>query len=116
MKTHKIVTGNIYTVCGIHKEEVEFQERTTLSESFVTCDDCLTKLNQQQALKNRAPTNNAYQNLPVQPWYFIETNGLSFLEGCIIKRICRHKQKDGVKDLDKAIDEIEKLKKYRYNQ
>jgi len=115
MKTHKIVTGNIYTVCGIHRFDVE-EDKLALKPDFVTCDDCLTKLNQQQALKNRAPTNNAYQNLPVQPWYFIETNGLSFLEGCIIKRICRHGQKDGVKDLDKAMQEIKMLKEYRYNQ
>jgi len=66
-------------------------------------------------MKAHKRTKDPYENLAIQPWYFAEANNLSFLEGCIIKRICRHAHKDGVKDLDKAIDEIEKLKEHRYN-
>jgi len=35
-----------------------------------------------------------YKNLPIQPVEFITKNGLGFLEGCIIKRLCRKKPDD----------------------
>ena len=50
-----------------------------------------------------------YKNLPIQPVEFIEKNNLSFLEGCIIKRICRWKNKNGIQDLEKAKHEIDLL-------
>lgn len=50
-----------------------------------------------------------YKNLKIQPVTFIEKNELSFLEGCIIKRICRWKNKNGIEDLEKAKHEIDLL-------
>lgn len=50
-----------------------------------------------------------YKDMPIQPVEFITKNGLGFLEGCVIKRVCRWKAKDGVQDLRKAIHEIELL-------
>jgi len=60
--------------------------------------------------------SGTYDHLKVQPWYFIEANQLSFLEGSIVKRVCRHGVKDGVKDIDKAIDELGKLREYKYGE
>lgn len=50
-----------------------------------------------------------YKNLKIQPVTFIEQNQMSFLEGCIIKRICRWKNKNGIEDLNKAKHEIDLL-------
>lgn len=50
-----------------------------------------------------------YKGFVIQPVEFIEKNGLSFLEGCIIKRICRHAGKNGIEDLEKAKHEIDML-------
>lgn len=50
-----------------------------------------------------------YKDMEIQPVEFITKNGLGFLEGCVIKRVCRWKAKDGVQDLRKAIHEIELL-------
>lgn len=50
-----------------------------------------------------------YKNLAIQPSYFSEVNGLSFLEGCVVKRICRYKAKNGKEDLLKAKHEIDLL-------
>lgn len=55
-----------------------------------------------------------YKDFPIQPVEFIEKNGIRFLEGCIIKRICRHEAKAGVEDLRKAIHEIRLLMELRY--
>jgi len=57
---------------------------------------------------------NAYTSLSIQPWHFAETNNLSFLEGCIVKRVCRHRNKDGAQDIDKAIEELKLLKDHLY--
>ena len=50
---------------------------------------------------------NHYKTLKIQPAEFCEINGLGFLESSVIKRMCRWKNKDGFKDLEKAIHEIQ---------
>lgn len=53
-----------------------------------------------------------YKNMAIQPAEFITMNGIGFLEGCVIKRMCRWKNKDGVADLKKAIHEIQLLMEF----
>ena len=48
-----------------------------------------------------------YKHFKIQPVEFITVNKLSFLEGCIIKRICRRKPED----LDKIKHEIKLIEK-----
>jgi len=43
-----------------------------------------------------------YRQYKIQPIEFIMENELGFLEGNIIKYICRYKQKNGIEDLLKA--------------
>ena len=50
-----------------------------------------------------------YKDMPIQPVEFITKNKIGFLEGCVIKRVCRWRAKDGLQDLRKAIHEIELL-------
>jgi TATA-binding protein-associated factor Taf7 len=50
-----------------------------------------------------------YKNLRIQPAEYIEANGLSFLEGCIVKRITRWRSKDGLRDLEKIKHEVDLL-------
>ena len=45
----------------------------------------------------------------IQPWDYIITNKLGYLEGNIIKYITRHKKKNGLQDLQKAQHYLEKL-------
>lgn len=52
---------------------------------------------------------NHYRNFKIQPVEFIHANDLGFLEGCVIKRICRWREKNGVEDLRKIIHEVELL-------
>jgi hypothetical protein len=55
-----------------------------------------------------------YKNMAIQPIEFITRNGLGFIEGCVIKRMCRHKNKDKDADLVKAIHEIQVLNELIY--
>ena len=43
-----------------------------------------------------------YKGMKIQPAHFINENHLEFAEGNVIKYVCRHKKKDGEKDLRKA--------------
>ena len=55
-----------------------------------------------------------YRKMKIQPVEFILANDLGFLEGCIIKRICRYKDKGGVQDLLKIKHEIDLLIDHEY--
>ena len=50
-----------------------------------------------------------YKTMAIQPVEFITKNSLGFLEGSIIKRICRWRTKDGIKDLNKIKHEVDLL-------
>lgn len=55
-----------------------------------------------------------YKTLKIQPVEFIEANQIPFLEGCIIKRACRHASKNGAEDIRKIIHEAKLILKLRY--
>jgi len=42
-----------------------------------------------------------YKDFKIQPIEFITKNKLSFIQGCIIKYICRFENKNGIEDLEK---------------
>ena len=51
-----------------------------------------------------------YKSLAIQPAEFAERNRLSFLEGCVVKRLCRWRRGGkGREDLLKARHEIDLL-------
>lgn len=50
-----------------------------------------------------------YKDMSIQPVEFIHANKLGFLEGCIVKRICRWRAKDGIQDLEKIKHEVDLL-------
>ena len=45
----------------------------------------------------------------IQPWNFIISNNLGYLEGTAIKYLTRWRKKNGIEDLRKAVHFIEKL-------
>ena len=73
-----------------------------------------------EALRKQVGGNH-YKDFKFQPIGFIHANRLGFLEGCVVKRICRYKAKGGIEDLKKIQHEIELLialeyPEYRYIQ
>lgn len=57
-----------------------------------------------------------YKNMKIQPVEFITANNLGFIEGNIIKYICRHPLKGGAQDLRKARHFIDMLLELEYFQ
>jgi len=64
--------------------------------------------------KDRQVNGNHYKAFSIQPVQFIVQNELGFLEGCIIKRLCRYQSKDGLDDLRKARHELDLLIEEQY--
>lgn len=58
------------------------------------------------------PENSHYDGYHVLR--FIQEMGLTFDEGNVVKYVCRHSRKGQAKDLDKAMDYLQKLKEFRY--
>jgi hypothetical protein len=50
-----------------------------------------------------------YKVKAIQPWDYIEANGIGFLDGNAIKYLTRWKDKGGIEDLKKAKHYIDKL-------
>jgi len=50
-----------------------------------------------------------YKDMPIQPVEFITKNKLGFLEGNVVKYVCRHKAKNGRQDVEKAIHYLQLL-------
>ena len=58
-----------------------------------------------------------YKDFPIQPVEFVEANNLTFLEGCVIKRLCRHSRGGkGRQDIEKAIHELQLILALHYDQ
>ena len=55
-----------------------------------------------------------YADMEIQPAEFISANSIPFLEGCVIKRMCRHLKKGKVEDLRKAKHEIDLILQFTY--
>ena len=64
--------------------------------------------------QNKQIGGSHYRKFHIQPYEFISKNDLSFFQGCVIKYVCRYKNKNGIQDLEKVIHycelEIKKLK------
>tara|TARA_R100000900_G_scaffold95730_1_gene74222 strand:- start:98 stop:424 length:327 start_codon:yes stop_codon:yes gene_type:complete len=57
-----------------------------------------------------------YAKYKIDPWTFIIENQLGMDVGSVVKYVVRHKDKNGVEDLNKAIKCIEMMKEYYYNE
>ena len=54
------------------------------------------------SLKSTQVGGDHYSKMKIQPIDFITANGIGYIEGNIIKYVCRYKSKNGVEDLKKA--------------
>ena len=63
---------------------------------------------------NEQVAGDHYKSMKIQPAEFCQANQLNFCESSAIKYLCRHRRKNGVEDLNKAIHFIEMLKEMEY--
>ncbi len=55
-----------------------------------------------------------YKDMPIQPVEFCQKNGLAYIESCVVKYVCRHRQKGRAEDIRKAIHFLEMLLEMEY--
>ena len=67
-----------------------------------------------QKASERQVGGDHYRHLPIQPAEFIHKNGLNWCEGNVIAYVCRHRQKNGREDIEKAIHYLELLLEWEY--
>jgi len=58
---------------------------------------------------NDTQTGGTHYQIVIQPWDYIITNDLGYLEGNVIKYVTRYKNKGWVEDLRKAQHYLTKL-------
>lgn len=56
-----------------------------------------------------------YKHMKLDVAEFCEINSINFLEGNVIKYVCRHEQKNGKDDILKAMHYLELILKYKYD-
>lgn len=70
----------------------------------------------EDAALDRQCGGDHYRAMKIQPVEFIHANGLDFLTGNVIKYVCRHRNKNGRQDLEKARHYIDLLLQLEYGQ
>lgn len=92
-----------------------------LTESLEDCTMQVRKRFFPNLLANKVPDNSVvsanetqiagthYKGLAIQPWDYIVSNSIPYLEGSAIKYLTRWRDKGGIEDLKKAKHFVEKL-------
>lgn len=70
--------------------------------------DYMLRMTKEMNAKNIQVDGSHYQ-LPIQPIDFIVENNIPFREANVIKYVVRHKQKNGKKDIEKAIHYLQMI-------
>jgi hypothetical protein len=71
---------------------------------------CKTSIEGSNSAITRQVGGKHYKSYKIQPIEFITANNLSFIQGCVVKYICRFNSKNGKEDLDKIIHYCEMQK------
>ena len=104
----------------VHYERGEFypyQVRTTDTDTVINVfqfeDEALLLIEEMVKFDDRMETQfvsdvrsqvggDHYSKMTIQPIEFINANGLSYMQGNVIKYVCRYRDKNGIEDLEKA--------------
>ena len=55
-----------------------------------------------------------YSTMAIQPAEYAQLNQLNFIEGCVVKYVSRHRNKNGAEDIKKAIHFLNLLLEIEY--
>ena len=104
----KFIDGRMQIVGSGADKELDFCLVCGESFDLLLGHECLPN-----ALKKQEGGNH-YKDMAIQPVEFITANNLGFLEGNVVKYICRHHAKNGAEDIKKAIHYCELLLQTKY--
>ena len=104
----KFIDGRM-TIVGSGADKMRCVACGSISDEGELCPECYPK----NALTKQEGGNH-YKDMAIQPVEFITANNLGFLEGNVVKYICRHHAKNGAEDIKKAIHYCELLLQTKY--
>ena len=78
--------------------------------------DGLTEMYREMGALDKQEGGSHYKDMAIQPVEFIVANKLGFLEGNIVKYVCRHHSKNKAQDIRKAIHYCELLLELEYGE
>ena len=78
--------------------------------------DGLTEMHREMGALDKQEGGSHYKDMAIQPVEFIVANKLGFLEGNIVKYVCRHHSKNKAQDIRKAIHYCELLLELEYGE
>lgn len=99
----------------------EQQPKYRVKETYQYCDEMgeigakSLKDSEDMEARDMQIGGNHYKDMVIQPTEFIHRNNLSFIQGNVIKYICRYKSKNGIQDLEKAKHYIDLLIQFEYD-
>jgi hypothetical protein len=64
--------------------------------------------------KGKQVGGSNYEKMAIDPTEYNVRNGLGWLEGNVVKYVSRHEDKNGLEDINKAIDYLEDIKRMKY--
>ena len=79
-------------------------EINDIDEAYGAVDEPYNK-----AIFDHQEGGDHYKDMEIQPVVFIHANNIPFIEGCVIKYMCRWRERGGVQDLKKAKHYLELL-------
>ena len=87
--------------------KVVYEKKTTPSVDAVSTPEEEEAFN---AIANSQQVGGShYKDKAIQPWDYIASNGLGYLEGNVVKYVSRWREKGGLEDLKKAQHYLTKL-------
>jgi hypothetical protein len=100
---------SLYAIPETKPEPVKANDSKVHQKLHIEAIEFYNPLSQQEG-------GDHYKSLAIQPVEFIQANKLSFLEGCVVKRVCRHRAKNKAEDIRKAIHELRLILKLEYGE
>jgi hypothetical protein len=101
---------NLSVATALHETPPPSPAVAKLAEQVVEVENLIEKhYGAKQTALDVQVGGDHYKNLAIQPVEFCEKNKLSHLESSIVKRVCRWRTKDGLKDLLKIKHEVDLL-------
>lgn len=105
--------------CVIYKDDPEEGFWVKNSEIELIAKASAVKVEGSKELKptsalDKQVSGNHYKDCGIQPIEYIHANGLSYLEGNVIKYTTRHSKKNGKADIEKAIHYLELILEMEY--
>ncbi len=94
--------------CELSDEDGIYSNHAWLYETHLIFEEEETPLDKQTG-------GTHYKQYPIQPIEYCQRNNLNYCESNVIKYVTRHKDKNGIEDLRKAIHCIELLIELEYN-